>query len=84
VHRVRLVVADARNLAAVTETSFDAVLLMGPLYHLIEKQIANKQGSKPLLACATAACSCRRLLAGLGVSATCSRIGQIGSMTRPK
>jgi S-adenosylmethionine-dependent methyltransferase len=34
-HRVRLAVADARHLAAVTETSFDAVLLMGPLYHLI-------------------------------------------------
>jgi S-adenosylmethionine-dependent methyltransferase len=34
-HQVRLVVADARNLSAVTETEFDAVLLMGPLYHLI-------------------------------------------------
>ena len=33
--QVRLVVADARDLSAVTETNFDAVLLMGPLYHLI-------------------------------------------------
>ena len=35
--RVRLVVADARNLGEVREWRFDAVLLMGPLYHLIEE-----------------------------------------------
>lgn len=35
--RVQFVVADARNLAAVKEQHFDAVLLMGPLYHLIEE-----------------------------------------------
>lgn len=35
--RARLVVADARNLGEVTERDFDAVLLMGPLYHLIEE-----------------------------------------------
>jgi S-adenosylmethionine-dependent methyltransferase len=35
--QVRLVVADARNLIEVTEKRFDAILLMGPLYHLIEK-----------------------------------------------
>ena len=33
--RARLVVADARDLRAVPETRFDAVLLMGPLYHLV-------------------------------------------------
>ncbi len=33
--KVRLVVADARDLGAVPEKDFDAVLLMGPLYHLI-------------------------------------------------
>jgi len=33
--QVQLVVADARNLSEVTEKEFDAVLLMGPLYHLI-------------------------------------------------
>jgi SAM-dependent methyltransferase len=33
--QVRFVVADARDLGAVAETGFDAVLLMGPLYHLI-------------------------------------------------
>lgn len=33
--RVRFVVADARDLAAVSGADFDAALLMGPLYHLI-------------------------------------------------
>ena len=33
--RVQLVVADARDLSEVTEKRFDAVLLMGPLYHLV-------------------------------------------------
>jgi S-adenosylmethionine-dependent methyltransferase len=33
--QVRLVAADVRQLSAVTEHDFDAVLLMGPLYHLI-------------------------------------------------
>lgn len=35
--RVRLVVADARDLGEVAERQFDAVLLMGPFYHLIEE-----------------------------------------------
>lgn len=34
---VRLIVADARNLGEVAKDQFDAVLLMGPLYHLIEE-----------------------------------------------
>ena len=33
--QVRFVVADARDLRAVPTTAFDAVLLMGPLYHLV-------------------------------------------------
>jgi SAM-dependent methyltransferase len=33
--QVRLVVADARDLSEAAEKEFDAVLLMGPLYHLI-------------------------------------------------
>ena len=31
-------VADARDLSAIPERGFDAVLLMGPLYHLIHKE----------------------------------------------
>lgn len=44
--QVRLVVADARDLGEVTEKAFDAVLLMGPLYHLIveaDRKTALKQ-----------------------------------------
>lgn len=33
--RVQFVVADARSLSEIPKVSFDAVLLMGPLYHLI-------------------------------------------------
>jgi SAM-dependent methyltransferase len=33
--RVQFVVADARSLSEIPKESFDAVLLMGPLYHLI-------------------------------------------------
>jgi S-adenosylmethionine-dependent methyltransferase len=33
--QVRLVLADARDLGGVKEREFDAVLLMGPLYHLV-------------------------------------------------
>lgn len=36
--RVRLVVADARDLHEVEEKGFDAVLLMGPLYHLVVEE----------------------------------------------
>jgi SAM-dependent methyltransferase len=33
--RVQFVVADARSLSEIPKESFDAILLMGPLYHLI-------------------------------------------------
>ena len=36
--RVRLVEADVRDLSQITEDNFDAVLLMGPLYHLVEEE----------------------------------------------
>lgn len=36
--KVRLVVADARNLGEMATEGFDAALLMGPLYHLVEKE----------------------------------------------
>jgi S-adenosylmethionine-dependent methyltransferase len=34
---VRLIEADARDLSKVVDNRFDAVLLMGPLYHLVEE-----------------------------------------------
>ncbi len=36
-NQVEFIVADARDLRQVTERGFDAVLLMGPLYHLVEE-----------------------------------------------
>ncbi len=39
--QVHFVLADARNLSEVTERGFDAALLMGPLYHLVE--LADRQ-----------------------------------------
>jgi len=36
--QARLVTADARDLAAVGDQMFDAVLLMGPLYHLVMEE----------------------------------------------
>jgi SAM-dependent methyltransferase len=45
-NQVRFVVADARDLSAVSEDTFDAALLMGPLYHLLledDRKTALKQ-----------------------------------------
>ena len=36
--RARLIAADARDLSALPTAAFDAVLLMGPLYHLIYEE----------------------------------------------
>ncbi|MEN8174002.1 MAG: class I SAM-dependent methyltransferase, partial [Chloroflexota bacterium] len=36
--QVRLVVADARDLSKLEEKDFEAALLMGPLYHLVEEE----------------------------------------------
>lgn len=44
--RVQFVLADARNLGDVPREGFDAVLLMGPLYHLVveaDRKVALKQ-----------------------------------------
>ncbi len=49
--QVQFVVADARDLSQVTEQAFDAVLLMGPLYHLIveaDRKAALKEASDRL------------------------------------
>jgi SAM-dependent methyltransferase len=49
--QVRFVVADARDLGKVAEKGFDAALLMGPLYHLIEetdRKVALKEAFERL------------------------------------
>jgi SAM-dependent methyltransferase len=39
---VRLILADARQMEKITKHDFDAVLLMGPLYHLVLENDRNK------------------------------------------
>jgi S-adenosylmethionine-dependent methyltransferase len=71
--QVRLVVADARDLGQVTETGFDAVLLMGPLYHLVEeadRKVALKEAFDLLRA------------GGIIFSSFLSRFGIIGDLLR--
>ena len=71
--QVQLVVADARDLSPLTENQFDAVLLMGPLYHLVleaDRKLAVKQASDRLRA------------GGLLFSAFISRFGIIGDMLK--
>ena len=71
--RVRFVVADARDLAAVEEEDFDGALLMGPLYHLIEE--ADRKA---------ALMQVHRLLRAGGVlfSASISRLGILGHLMK--
>ncbi|UCD09425.1 MAG: class I SAM-dependent methyltransferase [Dehalococcoidales bacterium] len=40
-NRVTCLVADARDLSQVTDNDFDAVLLMGPMYHLVDEEDRN-------------------------------------------
>jgi len=72
---VRLVVADARDLSEVTETGFDAVLLMGPLYHLVEeadRKVALREAFNRLQA------------GGIIFSSFLSRYGILGELLRNK
>ncbi len=70
---VRLIVTDARDLSVLGKQEFDAVLLMGPLYHLIEeadRMLAIKQASNHL----------RK--GGLIFSAFVSRYGLLGDLMK--
>jgi S-adenosylmethionine-dependent methyltransferase len=71
--RVQLFVADARDLSEVTEKRFDAVLLMGPLYHLVveaDRRLALKE-------------ACDRLRAGgIIFSSFISRFGILGDLIK--
>ncbi len=71
--QVQLVVADARDLQALPTTAFDAVLLMGPLYHLVfeeDRREALRQATDHLSD------------GGLLFSAHLSRLGVIGDFIR--
>jgi SAM-dependent methyltransferase len=71
--QVRLFLADARDLHEVTERGFDAVLLMGPLYHLIE-EADRKTALKEV--------SDRLREGGILFSAFISRFGIMGDLIR--
>jgi S-adenosylmethionine-dependent methyltransferase len=71
--QARLIVADARDLRAVPDTAFDAVLLMGPLYHLIleeDRRQALRQAADRLRS------------GGLLCTTFLSRLGVLGDLMR--
>ncbi|MFN2564116.1 MAG: class I SAM-dependent methyltransferase [Gemmatimonadaceae bacterium] len=71
--RAQLVVADARDLHTVPSTGFDAVLLMGPLYHLVfeaDRVQAVRQAIERLRS------------GGLLFSVFLSRLGVLGDLMR--
>lgn len=73
VKQVRFVVADARDLGQLAAPEFDAVLLMGPLYHLIEeadRETALRQAFDRLRA------------GGVVFSAWISRFGILGDLMK--
>jgi S-adenosylmethionine-dependent methyltransferase len=75
VRQVRFVVADARDLSQVAEKEFDAVLLMGPLYHLIveaDRKFVLQQVYDRLSA------------GGIIFSALLSRFGLMGDLIKRK
>jgi SAM-dependent methyltransferase len=71
--RARFVVADARDLHALSSTRFDSVLLMGPLYHLAleaDREQAVRQATERLRS------------GGLLFSTFLSRLGILGDLMR--
>ena len=71
--RAQYVVADARDLHAVPATAFDAVLLMGPLYHLVfeeDRREAVRQAADRLRS------------GGVLFSAHLSRLGVLGDFMK--
>jgi S-adenosylmethionine-dependent methyltransferase len=71
--QVRFAVADARDLSQVTDSQFDAVLLMGPLYHLIvetDRKAALQQAFDRLRS------------GGILFSSFLSRLGLMGDMLK--
>jgi S-adenosylmethionine-dependent methyltransferase len=71
--QVSLVLGDARDLSTIKKKDFDAVLMMGPLYHLVEaadRVAALKEAAKHLKA------------GGLLFSSFISRFGMLGDLLR--
>ena len=82
---MRLVVADARDLGEVAEKGFDAVLLMGPLYHLVvEADRTAGIEEKHLTGCEKAASYSHRSLVALALWAICSKTFRAGLRIKQK
>lgn len=73
--QARFVVADARNLAGISSGPFDAVLLMGPLYHLVLEEDRREAVRQAVAHLAPG---------GLFVSAHISRLGLLGDLLKRK
>jgi len=71
--QVQFVVADARDLHAVPSMAFDAVLLMGPLYHLVFEEDRRE---------AVRQAAIRLRNGGLLFSTHLSRLGVLGDLMR--
>lgn len=72
-HKVRLILADARDLSEVTEQEFDAALLMGPLYHLVAEADRKKALNEVYI---------RLKKGGVIFSAFISRFGILGDLLK--
>ena len=71
--QVRFVVADARDLSQVSQKQYDAVLLMGPLYHLVaeaDRKLALKEAFD------------RMRIEGVIFSSFISRFGIMGDLVK--
>lgn len=71
--QVQFLLADARDLSQITKQDYDAVLLMGPLYHLVEESDRKK---------ALTEVSSRLGPGGILCSAFISRFGIMGDLMR--
>ena len=74
-NRVRFVRADARDLHELGEAQFEAVLIMGPLYHLIEREDRER---------ALREAADRLQAGGVFFSAFISRYGNMGYLMRDR
>jgi SAM-dependent methyltransferase len=71
--QVQFVAADARDLSELSDTDFDAVLLMGPLYHLVDEADRTAALNQAF----------KRLKAGGGIfSSFISRFGVLADLLR--
>lgn len=74
VERVDFVVADARDLSTVSGRDYDAVLLMGPLYHLVELSDRETALREALARLRTGGILCSTFISRLGIMGDLIRV----------